>query len=119
MSNAECSMLNVEWLCAGPSSFNIHHSTFPTKRYSGRCFSHRPAEIATQQLFDGDLRAGVLEDLLDLRGLVLGDAFLHGLRSALDEVLRFLQTERGDLADRLDDVDLLLADLAEDDRELG
>src|SRR5688572_28861731 len=72
-----------------------------------------------RQLLDGHLGAGVLEGLLDLRGLVLGNAFLDGLRSTFDEVLRFLQTERGDLADGLDDVDLLVACFLQDHRELG
>src|ERR1700741_4459450 len=77
------------------------------KRDSGRRKLHRPESLKTTSLFDGDFRAGLFEDLLDLRGFVLGHAFLDGLRSALDEVLRFLQTERGDLANSLDDVDLL------------
>src|SRR5262249_15804751 len=42
---------------------------------------------------DRDLGAGLFEDLLDLLGLFLGDPFLDGLRSPLNEVLRFLQAE--------------------------
>ena len=38
---------------------------------------------------------------------------------ALDEVLRLLEAEAGDLADDLDDVDLLGAGVGEHDVELG
>src|SRR6185369_2496029 len=70
-------------------------------------------------LLDFDLRAYVLELLLDRRGLVLVHAFLDRLGRTLDEVLGFLQAERGDLADDLDDVDLVGADFGQRDRELG
>ena len=49
----------------------------------------------------------------------LADAFLDGLRRALDEILGLLQAEARDGADLLDDLDLLVADGGEDDRELG
>jgi len=51
-------------------------------------------------------RAGVLELLLDRRGLVLADVLLDRLGRAVDQVLRLLEAKTGDLADRLDDVDL-------------
>ena len=54
-----------------------------------------------------DLGADLVELLLDRLGLVLGHAFLDRLGRALDEVLGFLQTEAGDLADDLDDLDLV------------
>src|SRR5262245_2038309 len=48
--------------------------------------------------------------LLELRlgsfGLGLVHAFLHRLRRALDQVLRFLQTETRELANDFDDLDL-------------
>src|SRR5208282_316104 len=66
-----------------------------------------------------DLRADLLQGGLDLLGLFLGDAFLDGLRRAFDEVLGLLQAERGDRADFLDDLDLLVADGGENDGELG
>jgi len=44
----------------------------------------------------------------------LVNAGLDRLGGALDERLRFGQTERGDFADGLDDLDLLGADFAED-----
>ena len=49
----------------------------------------------------------------------LRDAFLEVLGRALDEVLRLLEAEAGDLADDLDDVDLVRAGFLEDDGELG
>ena len=41
------------------------------------------------------------------------DAGLHGLRRAVDEVLRFLEAEAGQLAHDLDDLDLLRAGFLE------
>src|SRR5205085_8022643 len=66
-----------------------------------------------------DGAAGILDLLLDLLGLFLVDAFLDGLRSALDQRLGFAQAEPGDRADFLDHVDLLAAVAGEDDVELG
>src|SRR6185437_8360459 len=48
------------------------------------------------------LRASLLKLGLDLVSLFLVDAFLDVLRSALDEVLGFLQAKAGDGADFLD-----------------
>src|SRR5262245_23165997 len=70
-------------------------------------------------LLDFDLRADFLELLLDGRGLFLGHAFLDRLGRTLDEVLGFLEAERGDLADDLDDVDLVGAHFGERDGEVG
>src|SRR5258705_12744203 len=56
---------------------------------------------------------------LDGGGLVLRDARLDGLRSAVDEVLRFLEPQAGQLAHDLDDLDLLRAGFLERHRELG
>src|SRR6266540_1125152 len=50
------------------------------------------------------------ELLLDRLGLVLADAFLDRLGSAVDQVLCFLQAEAGDFAYCFDDVDLIRAD---------
>src|SRR5262249_59487080 len=55
--------------------------------------------------FDGGTSRGEL--VLDLLGVVLVDAFLHRLGSALHQVLGLLQTQTGDGADLLDDVDLV------------
>src|SRR3978361_1498917 len=77
------------------------------------------ARRASAELLDFDFGADFLELLLDRRGLVLGHAFLDRLGRALDEVLGFLEAERGDLADDLDDVDLVAADFGQRDRELG
>src|SRR5260370_30375897 len=46
-----------------------------------------PGEAGTRKLLDFDLGAGLFELLLDGRGFVLVDAFLDGLRSAVNEVL--------------------------------
>src|SRR5213079_1246325 len=63
-------------------------------------------------------RALLVELLLHLLRLGLGDLLLHRLRGTVDKVLRFLEPEPGQLADDLDDLDLLLASGREDDVEL-
>src|SRR6185312_6990104 len=75
-------------------------------------------ESEPRVLLDLDFRADFLELLLDGRGLVLVHAFLDRLGRALDEVLGFLQTEAGDLADDLDHVDLVAADFGQRHREV-
>src|SRR3954467_7489291 len=72
-----------------------------------------------EALADADLRADVFELLPDRLGLFLGHAFLDRLRRALDEVLGFLQTQAGDFADDLDDLDLVAAGFRQRDVELG
>src|SRR5215831_12160904 len=70
-------------------------------------------------LLDLDDGALVLELLLDLGGLVLGDAFLDHLATGLDQLLGLLDAEaRHDGAHLLDDVELLVAARLEDDGEL-
>ena len=83
-------------------------------------YAARPGEGAdVTQLLQLDLGADLLEGRLDLLGLVLADALLDGLRRTLDEVLGLFEAEARDGADFLDDLDLLVADAGEDDRELG
>src|SRR6478609_11195848 len=67
---------------------------------------------------EGDGGAGGLEDLLGLvRGLLV-DLLKDSLRGALDQLLGLLQTEGGEAAHLLDDVDLLVTSGLEDDVEL-
>jgi len=47
------------------------------------------------------------------------DVLLQWLGGAVDQVLGFLQTERGDLAYRRDGVDLISAGVLQNDGELG
>lgn len=56
---------------------------------------------------DGRARVGQLD--ADGLGLVLRDALFDGLRRAVNEVFGLLEAQRRDLADDLDDVDLLAA----------
>src|SRR5437870_10023144 len=58
-------------------------------------------------LLERHLAAVLLEHLLELLRVLLGDVLLDRLGRAFDEVLRLFQTEAGDLADDLDDGDLL------------
>src|SRR5207244_12079040 len=66
------------------------------------------------ELLDRHRRALLLELLLHVVGLGLGDPLLHRLRRAVDQVLGLLQAEPGELTDDLDDLDLLLARRAQD-----
>src|SRR6185312_3499041 len=68
---------------------------------------------------DLDLGSLLFEGDLDLVGLVARDAFLDGLRRRIDQILGLLEAEAGQLADDLDDRDLVGADLGEDSAELG
>src|SRR5208283_1821830 len=72
---------------------------------------------AGQPLLDLDLGARFLELFLDARGLVLADAFLDGLGRAVNQVLGFLEAKAGDFANCLDDVDLVAADVSENNGE--
>src|ERR1041384_1655126 len=71
------------------------------------------------RLLDLDAGAGFFELALDLVGLVLRDAFLDGVRGAVDQVLGLLQAQARDRADDLDHLDLLFAGAGEDDVEGG
>src|SRR5215813_13231947 len=75
-------------------------------------------EAGRLRLLNFDLGAGLFELLLDGRSFVLVHAFLDGLRSAVNEVLGFFQTEACDFANGLDDVDLVAAHVGENDGEL-
>src|SRR6478736_5238540 len=69
---------------------------------------------AEHVLLQLDLGAFGLELRLELVGVGLRHAFLDRLGRALDQVLGLLEAEAGDLAHRLDDVDLLVAGGGED-----
>ena len=73
----------------------------------------------TVELLDGNRRACGLELGLGLFGGFLGDLLQQRLGSAVDQILGLLEAEAGDdLADDLDDADLLVAGTLEDDVEL-
>ena len=79
----------------------------------------RPVGSAAEIYLTSTFAPASVELLLDRLGVGLVDAFLDVLRRAVDEVLGLLEAEVGDLADRLDDADLVGAGVGEDDRELG
>ena len=90
---------------------------YPARRVSppdGRVF-----QAFKKKLLEFDLGADFFDLLLHLFGFSLGDAGLDGLRSSLDEVLGFLEAEAGQFADDLDDLDLVRADVGEDNVEFG
>ena len=81
------------------------------------CFNLKVKESI--KLLNLDLSAGSGELLLESLSVVLGDRFLNGLRSLVNESLSFLQTKTGDLADSLDDGDLVSAGGLQDNVELS
>ena len=100
------------------------HTTFRQETQSAKREAHpgalRFAFLGAAGLLDRDLGASGFELFLDLGGFVLGDAFLDDLGSAVDQVLGFLEAQAGDdLADRLDDVQLVGAGFGELDVEFG
>src|SRR5690606_13157298 len=101
----------------GPSKTGKNPFPEGRRRPTGKRFFHSPARKPADGrpvrrkprtvLLQLDLGASAFELSLDLLGLVLGHAFLDRLRSALDQVLGFLEAETGDRAHFLDHVDLL------------
>ena len=73
----------------------------------------------TQRLLNLDFRSDFFKLLLNGFGLVLRHAFLDGLGGGFDQVLRFLQSQAGNLTNGLDNVNLLVTEIGERDRELG
>ena len=72
----------------------------------------KPSPVVLLELHGG---AGLFELLLDLFGLVLGSGLLDGLRRAVHDLFGLFQTQAGDRANDLDDLDLLVANSGEDD----
>src|SRR5699024_825465 len=71
------------------------------------------------KLLDVCLAAGLFDLGLGFVGFVLVDAFLDRLRRGVNHVLGFLQAETGDLADSLNDLDLVAADIGENNVEFA
>ena len=71
------------------------------------------------RLLDFDLGACVFELLLERFGISLGNAFLDRLRSAIDQILGFLQAQAGSGTDDLDDLNLLVTGTSQNDGEFG
>ena len=77
------------------------------------------AALCGTELLQGNLCADAFELRLELLGLFLRSLLLDDLRRGLDQLLGLLQAKAGDLADRLDDLDLLCTLLGQLDVELG
>jgi hypothetical protein len=71
------------------------------------------------RLLDFDLGACVFQLLLEGFCVSLGNAFLDRLRSAINQILGFLEAQAGNCTDDLDDFNLLVAGASQDDGELG
>src|SRR5690606_2105331 len=59
--------------------------------------------VQTLRLLEGDRRAGLFEGSLGLLGGLLVGALQDSLGSTVDDGLGLAETQRGELADRLDD----------------
>src|SRR5882724_9219416 len=79
----------------------------------------RPKTRIPKDLFHFDGSASIGKFLLDAFGLFLVDALFHGLRSAIHQVLGFLQTQTRDFADSLDYIDLIGTHRGQDDGKFG
>ena len=76
--------------------------------------------VLANRLLDGDGGACGLELGLGLLGSLFGGLLQHRLGRAVDQVFGLLEAQaRDDLADNLDDADLLVTGGLEDDVELG
>src|SRR6185436_14039405 len=73
----------------------------------------------TVLLLDFDGRARVRELLSNGLSFFLRHAFFDGLGSSFDEVLRFLQTQRGHFANDLDDVNFVATGSLKNDIEFS
>src|SRR5262249_38904545 len=87
-------------------------------RWCRRGSNGSSGENGASRLLELDGGAGLFELGLGLVGVFLGDLLDDGLRGGVDEVLGLLETQAGELAHHLDDLDLLLAGGGEDDVEL-
>src|SRR5439155_26954157 len=70
-----------------------------------RCNRH--TKRSNPFLLERHLGAAVFQLLLDGLGFFLGNVFLDWLGRAFDQILRLLEAKPGDLANYLDNVDLL------------
>src|SRR6476659_9829764 len=89
-----------------------------TQQGRSPCRVTAPVGGFSESSLDGDGGAGALERLLGLLGGRLVVLLEDRLRGGLHQVLGLLETEGGESAHLLDDVDLLLAGSLEDDVEL-
>src|SRR5579885_3309914 len=94
-------------------------STLPCSRNSPAPLRLPGRHLSKHYLLKLNLGTCLFQLRLDLGGVVLVHAFLHGLRRPFDQVLGFLQSETGNCADFFDHFDLLFAGSGEYDRELG
>src|SRR5215831_10262974 len=105
---------NGAWLKEGMPAVTGHRSLVSGKTRRPEAWDRRP-----ETSLHFHRRALLFQLGFDRRGLVLRHAALDRARRAVDEVLGFLQAQAGDLADHLDDLDLLAAGVLEQDVELG
>src|SRR3954464_4100940 len=82
--------------------------------------SAEPAiRVSYARLLDRNARAGSFQLSLQLLGIRFGQAFLDLARYTFNQVLGFLQTQGGSLANDFDHTDLIIAEAIENDVEFG
>src|SRR5574343_7584 len=82
-------------------------------------FCPSPTCTDNKVLLDFDLGASFFQLLLQGFSISLGDAFLHRLRCAVNDVLSFLQAQAGSGTNHLNDFNLLVAGSSQDDGEFA
>src|SRR5690554_5176495 len=87
------------------------------RRRSLRSGAFAIPQLRWVKLLEGDGSAGLFELSLRLLGGLLVDTLEHGGRGAVDNGLRLAQSEAGQRANLLDDLDLLVTSGVEDDVE--
>src|SRR5690625_3153510 len=75
--------------------------------------------IQYRLLLELNRSACFLKLLLGFFGFVFGSAFLNGRRSGVNHLLRFFQTQAGQLTNRFDDVYFLLTSAGQNNVKLG
>src|SRR5579872_285645 len=90
----------------------------PPRRTSLR-IAARGSDASQTPLLNLNSSASFRELLLNGLRFFLGDTFLDALGGAVDQILGFFQAEAGHFADSLDYIDLIGADVLQDDGKLG
>lgn len=111
-------LLDVETLDAEQIKHLVDHGKLPERNFSDDHLQKDDVKVNILSKTE-DEKKDERQLLLGGFGVSLGNAFLDGLRSAVDQVLGFLQAQTGQLAHGLDDGNLVGAGFSQDNGELG
>src|SRR4051812_10643188 len=104
---------------SGPAFQEVCLSKWLVHLERQNCLSDGCPSEQTIELLKGGLSANFLNLLLCSFGISLRHCLFDGLRCAVNEILGFLESEAGDLANDLDDLHFVSASAFEDERELS